>query len=90
MQEQSQNGNMLAPNSAAGAQGGGSGQQPKVQQTAFIHKLYKYGTITSYDGQLLTITSMLDDASISHLITWSPSEESFLMSPSNDFSKVLA
>lgn len=35
-------------------------------------------------------TSMLDDATISHLITWSPTEDSFLMSPSNDFSKVLS
>jgi len=34
--------------------------------------------------------SMLDDASISHLISWSPTEDSFLMSPSNDFSKVLS
>ena len=46
---QNQNGSMLAPSSAGGAQGG-SGQQPKVQQTAFIHKLYKYDIIRSYYG----------------------------------------
>jgi len=39
MGEQHQNGNMLGPSSATGTQGGA--QQPKVQQTAFIHKLYK-------------------------------------------------
>lgn len=54
MPEQNQNGNILAPSSAGGAQGGagGSGQQPKVQQTAFIHKLYKYETTTSYVNPL--------------------------------------
>ncbi|CCU81131.1 HSF-type DNA-binding domain protein [Blumeria hordei DH14] len=51
-----------------------SGQQPKVVQTAFIHKLY----------------NMLEDQSIQHLISWSNSAESFVMSPSNDFSKVLS
>ncbi|KAK2768115.1 hypothetical protein FQN53_006309 [Emmonsiellopsis sp. PD_33] len=49
-------------------------QQPKVVQTAFIHKLY----------------SMLQDPSIQHLISWSSTNESFVMSPSQDFSKVLA
>ncbi|KAF3766323.1 hypothetical protein M406DRAFT_339573 [Cryphonectria parasitica EP155] len=49
-------------------------QGPKIVQTAFIHKLY----------------NMLEDAAIAHLISWSPSEESFIMSPSNEFSKVLA
>ncbi|PGH29624.1 hypothetical protein GX50_07632 [[Emmonsia] crescens] len=49
-------------------------QQPKVVQTAFIHKLY----------------SMLQDPGIQHLISWSSSNESFVMSPSQDFSKVLA
>ncbi|KAL9618760.1 MAG: hypothetical protein Q9160_006554 [Pyrenula sp. 1 TL-2023] len=34
--------------------------------------------------------SMLEDRSISHLISWSSSNESFVMSPSNEFSKVLA
>lgn len=33
---------------------------------------------------------MLEDHNIAHLITWSQSEESFVMSPSNEFSKVLA
>jgi hypothetical protein len=47
---------------------------PKVVQTAFIHKLY----------------NMLEDRSIQHLISWSNSNESFVMSPSSEFSKVLA
>lgn len=51
-----------------------STQVPKVVQTAFIHKLY----------------NMLEDRSIQHLISWSPTNESFVMSPSNEFSKVLA
>ncbi|KAI1201465.1 HSF-type DNA-binding-domain-containing protein [Nemania serpens] len=48
--------------------------QPKIVQTAFIHKLY----------------NMLEDPNIQHLISWSSSAESFVMSPSSDFSKVLA
>ncbi|KAI2632391.1 hypothetical protein GGR54DRAFT_583298 [Hypoxylon sp. NC1633] len=48
--------------------------QPKIVQTAFIHKLY----------------NMLEDPNIQHLISWSTSAESFVMSPSHDFSKVLA
>lgn len=52
----------------------GASQGPKVVQTAFIHKLY----------------SMLEDRSIQHLISWSNTNESFVMSPSNEFSKVLA
>ncbi|MCJ1289416.1 hypothetical protein MMC34_000948 [Xylographa carneopallida] len=51
-----------------------SSQQPKVVQTAFIHKLY----------------NMLEDRSIQNLISWSSSNESFVMSPSPEFSKVLA
>jgi hypothetical protein len=51
-----------------------STQVPKVVQTAFIHKLY----------------NMLEDRSIQHLISWSSTNESFVMSPSNEFSKVLA
>ncbi|KAH7370558.1 HSF-type DNA-binding-domain-containing protein [Rhexocercosporidium sp. MPI-PUGE-AT-0058] len=47
---------------------------PKVVNTAFVHKLY----------------GMLEDQSIQHLISWSNSAESFVMSPSNDFSKVLS
>ena len=46
----------------------------KVVQSAFVHKLY----------------SMLEDDSIQHLISWSSSNESFLISPSNEFSKVLS
>ncbi|EFR04327.1 hypothetical protein MGYG_07335 [Nannizzia gypsea CBS 118893] len=66
---QSQAANSNHPIGAAAA-----GQQPKVVQTAFIHKLY----------------SMLQDPSIQHLISWSSSNESFVMSPSSDFSKVLS
>ncbi|KAL8947160.1 MAG: hypothetical protein Q9222_006529 [Ikaeria aurantiellina] len=51
-----------------------SSQQPKVVQTAFIHKLY----------------NMLEDSSIQNLISWSNNNESFVMSPSAEFSKVLA
>ncbi|KAI4657212.1 uncharacterized protein J4E79_007829 [Alternaria viburni] len=49
-------------------------QQPKVVQTAFIHKLY----------------NMLEDQSIQHLISWASTNESFVMSPSSEFSKVLS
>ena len=52
----------------------GAAQGPKVVQTAFIHKLY----------------SMLEDRTIRHLISWSDNHDSFVMSPSNEFSKVLA
>ncbi|KAG6041079.1 hypothetical protein E4U41_006017 [Claviceps citrina] len=48
--------------------------QPKIVQTAFIHKLY----------------NMLEDSSIQHLISWSANAESFVMSPTADFSKVLS
>nr|KMM68739.1 hypothetical protein CPAG_05063 [Coccidioides posadasii RMSCC 3488] len=65
----SQNNASGQPTGAAAA-----AQQPKVVQTAFIHKLY----------------SMLQDPSIQHLISWSSSNESFVMSPSSDFSKVLS
>jgi hypothetical protein len=37
--DQGQNTSMLGPNAAVAAQAGA--QQPKVVQTAFIHKLYK-------------------------------------------------
>ncbi|TQV94761.1 hypothetical protein V2A60_005779 [Cordyceps javanica] len=57
------------PPSAAGA-----AQQPKIVQTAFIHKLY----------------NMLEDSQIQHLISWSATAESFVMSPTADFSKVLS
>ena len=33
---------------------------------------------------------MLEDQSIQHLISWSNTNESFLMSPSSEFSKVLS
>jgi hypothetical protein len=61
--------NMPAPPPAAAAV-----HQPKIVQTAFIHKLY----------------NMLEDPNIQHLISWSPTGESFVMSPSTDFSKVLS
>ena len=48
--------------------------QGKVVNTAFIHKLY----------------AMLEDDTISHLISWSSQGDSFVMAPSPDFSKVLA
>ncbi|KAL6244335.1 Flocculation suppression protein [Rhinocladiella similis] len=60
--------------SSAPAGAVGASQGPKVVQTAFIHKLY----------------SMLEDKSIQHLISWSNTNESFVMSPSTEFSKVLA
>lgn len=59
---------------ALGAGAVGAAQGPKVVQTAFIHKLY----------------SMLEDKTIEHLISWSNNGDSFVMSPSNEFSKVLA
>lgn len=57
-----------------GAAAMAAAQGPKVVQTAFIHKLY----------------NMLEDRSIQHLISWSNTNESFVMSPSNEFAKVLA
>ena len=57
-----------------GTSAAGAAQGPKVVQTAFIHKLY----------------SMLEDRTIQHLISWSNNNDSFVMSPSNEFSKVLA
>ncbi|KAK0926470.1 Flocculation suppression protein [Friedmanniomyces endolithicus] len=68
-QQSPASGGLLQPLGAAAA-----AQQPKVVQTAFIHKLY----------------NMLEDQSIQSLISWSASNESFVMSPSSDFSKVLA
>ncbi|RKF77795.1 hypothetical protein GcC1_060004 [Golovinomyces cichoracearum] len=67
--DQTQACQITGPNAAAAG-----GQQPKVVQTAFIHKLY----------------NMLEDQSIQHLISWSNSAESFVMSPSTDFAKVLS
>ncbi|CAN9103750.1 unnamed protein product [Alternaria alternata] len=65
----SPNGNQVPAVGAAAA-----AQQPKVVQTAFIHKLY----------------NMLEDQSIQHLISWASTNESFVMSPSSEFSKVLS
>ncbi|EKV15978.1 Flocculation suppression protein [Penicillium digitatum PHI26] len=66
------NNHLNAPNLAIGA--AAAAQQPKVVQTAFIHKLY----------------NMLEDPSIQHLISWSGTNDSFVMSPTSEFSKVLA
>ncbi|OMP81858.1 hypothetical protein BK809_0006167 [Diplodia seriata] len=66
------NGNTSSNGPGIGA--AAAAQQPKVVQTAFIHKLY----------------NMLEDQSIQHLISWSSTNESFVMSPSNEFSKVLS
>ncbi|KAK0612890.1 HSF-type DNA-binding-domain-containing protein [Bombardia bombarda] len=60
---------MPAPAAAAAAV-----HQPKIVQTAFIHKLY----------------NMLEDKQIQHLISWTSTSESFVMQPSHEFSKVLA
>ncbi|OAQ80347.1 heat shock transcription factor [Purpureocillium lilacinum] len=68
-QAPSSSSSMPAPPPAAAAV-----HQPKIVQTAFIHKLY----------------NMLEDNSIQHLISWSANAESFVMSPSADFSKVLS
>ncbi|EOO03569.1 putative flocculation suppression protein [Phaeoacremonium minimum UCRPA7] len=68
---QGNTGSMTMPAPAAAA---AAVHQPKIVQTAFIHKLY----------------NMLEDPSIQHLISWSNSQESFVMAPSADFSKVLA
>ena len=68
-----------------------SSQQPKVVQTAFIHKLYKYNNRYSYKEKFAdSECSMLEDRSIQNLISWSSSNDSFVMSPSSEFSKVLA
>jgi hypothetical protein len=48
MADQPNTGTLGGPNAAAaGAAAGAIGQQPKVVQTAFIHKLYKW---VSYEG----------------------------------------
>lgn len=46
----------------------------KVNQSVFIHKLY----------------SMLEDDSIKHLISWTPTNDSFIIFPGEEFSKVLS
>jgi hypothetical protein len=67
--------------------------QTKVVQTAFIHKLYRFVTGVRRDQrrpELTTYCSMLEDSSISKLIAWADNGESFVMSPTADFSKVLS
>ncbi|EKG20195.1 Heat shock factor (HSF)-type DNA-binding protein [Macrophomina phaseolina MS6] len=68
------NGSSSNTSNGPGIGAAAAAQQPKVVQTAFIHKLY----------------NMLEDQSIQHLISWSSTNESFVMSPSNEFSKVLS
>lgn len=83
-------GTMAAPPPSAA----GAAQQPKIVQTAFIHKLYKLDLlhllVPMCPRFLLTLTSMLEDSTIEHLISWSSSADSFVMSPTADFSKVLS
>ena len=43
-------GNLAGPNAAAAAAAGS--QQPKVVQTAFIHKLYKYVEVVAHGGRI--------------------------------------
>ncbi|KAI1333941.1 hypothetical protein F5Y15DRAFT_409979 [Xylariaceae sp. FL0016] len=73
-QNSNSNSNSMPAPSTAPAAAAAAVHQPKIVQTAFIHKLY----------------NMLEDPNIQHLISWSSSAESFVMSPSHDFSKVLA
>ncbi|GEQ72191.1 hypothetical protein JCM33374_g5877 [Metschnikowia sp. JCM 33374] len=54
--------------------GTGSTQAPGKSQTVFIHKLF----------------DMLEDQSLSHLIWWSPTQDSFCLYPGEEFSNVLA
>lgn len=83
------NNTLNVPNPAIGA--AAAAQQPKVVQTAFIHKLYKYVWSGALPFCLLTRwNSMLEDPSIQHLISWSGTNDSFVMSPTSEFSKVLA
>ncbi|KAI5794472.1 HSF-type DNA-binding-domain-containing protein [Peziza echinospora] len=63
-----------APSSGPGGLGAGAGIQQPKVQTAFIHKLY----------------NMLEDVNIQHLISWSSTNESFVVSPTSEFSKVLS
>ena len=68
-------------------------QQPKAISAAFIHKLYRYRHASApppSERPANRLCSMLEDQSIQHLISWSSSNESFVMSPSTEFSKVLA
>lgn len=45
---------------------------------------------SSNEHRLTQMGSMLEDQSIQHLISWSTTNDSFVMSPSTEFSKVLA
>ena len=92
--------NNNGPNQAIGA--AAAAQQPKVVQTAFIHKLYKYvypegnGLVSMFKSRVKPRvfanhqSSMLEDPGIQHLISWSSTNDSFVMSPTSEFSKVLS
>ncbi|KAK3946114.1 transcription factor SFL1 [Diplogelasinospora grovesii] len=69
---------MPAPAAAAAAV-----HQPKIVQTAFIHKLYKCAAPQD-------VGLHADAKHVAHLISWTPTSESFVMQPSHEFSKVLA
>ncbi|ODV92093.1 hypothetical protein CANCADRAFT_82375 [Tortispora caseinolytica NRRL Y-17796] len=57
-----------------GKESNGSVAEVKINQSAFIHKLY----------------TMLEDPSIQHLISWSPKNDSFFVTPTEEFSKILS
>ncbi|ODQ66686.1 hypothetical protein NADFUDRAFT_65222 [Nadsonia fulvescens var. elongata DSM 6958] len=50
------------------------GTSSKTIQSSFVHKLY----------------SMLNDTTLDHLIKWSPNLDSFIIFPSEEFSKILS
>lgn len=79
---------------------GGMGPEYLQQPRRSNPRLYKLHLSTSSTSVFLdslesndiklTYLSMLEDSAIRHLISWSPNNESFVMSPSNEFSKVLS
>ncbi|TVY45766.1 hypothetical protein LSUB1_G000343 [Lachnellula subtilissima] len=60
MGDQPNTGSLAGPNAAAAAAAAGGGQQPKVVQTAFIHKLYKYVTTWGLSAALLANAPILN------------------------------
>ena len=73
---------------SSGALGAPGGLPAKLTQNVFVHKLYKS---VSLDLAALSCTdisiSMLEDTSISHLISWSSTNDSFVITPNADFAK---
>jgi len=75
---------------SSGALGAPGGLPAKLTQNVFVHKLYK---CVSLNWQDLRVTwtdiwhSMLEDTSISHLISWSSTNDSFVITPNADFAK---